>query len=360
MNEAITGIRLADALHIARSQGASDIHVSVGMAPAVRIDGRLEFLGGAPLTADDVRALVGTFFDADASARVENGGDVSSTWVSEESGTIRLHAFRTREGLSLAMRLLNKTIPSLDSLHLPPVVATFAERQRGLVLFTGPTGSGKSTSLAGLVDLINSTSPRRVITIEDPIEYRHTSKLAMISQREIGRDAPSFAHALVGALRADPDVIMLGEMRDSETIRAALTAAETGHLVLATLHTGDAPQTIDRIVDAFTGSEQAQVRAQLAQVLVAIVCQRLVPRAAGSGRRVAAEVLIANDAVRNIVRESRSHQLRNVMLTGRQHGMQTLEHHLGELIAQREIDRQAALALTDRVDEIRLPAGTIA
>jgi twitching motility protein PilT len=207
-----------------------------------------------------------------------------------------------------------------------------------------------------LIDKINATRERRIITIEDPIEYRHESKRSLIGQREVGRDTPTYAKALVGALRADPDVIMLGELRDAETMRAALTASETGHLVLATLHTGDAPQSVDRIIDAFSGSEQSQVRVQLSQVLIGIVCQRLVTRASGKGRRVAAEVLVATDAVRNLVREGRTHQLRNVMLTGREAGMQTLEHHLSALLVEREIDPSAALASTAHRADVSIPS----
>ncbi|MEO9170792.1 MAG: PilT/PilU family type 4a pilus ATPase [Candidatus Baltobacteraceae bacterium] len=358
MSGAIAEVRLADLIHTARSRNASDIHFSPNVDAAIRVDGGLEHIAGPSLSSHEIRAIASTLIDGAGLARAEAGEDVSQTW-NDGDGLIRVHAFRADGGLSLSLRLLNRTLPSLEELRLPPVVSAFARRSRGLVLFAGPTGSGKSTSLAAIVDRINSTSSRRILTIEDPIEYRHTSKRSSVVQREIGRDAPTFEKALVGALRADPDIIVVGEMRESATMRAALTAAETGHLVLATLHTGDAVQTIDRIVDAFSGPAQAQIRAQLAQVLVGVVCQHLVRSASGAGRRLAAEVLVANDAARVLIREMRTHQLRNVILTGRDCGMQTLEHHLGELMAHGEIAVDAAMAVSDRSDEIRIPGSAL-
>ncbi len=263
--------------------------------------------------------------------------------------TLRAHAFGTSAGCALAIRLLHETVPTLDSLHLPEVVRTLAAQDRGLIIISGPTGSGKSTSLAALVGEINTSGARRIVTIEDPIEYRFKSARSLITQREIGVDALSFSSAILGALRADPDVIMLGEMRDGETMRAALTAAETGHLVLTTLHTGHAVQTIDRIIDAFSGQEQGQVRAQLAHTLVAVVSQRLLPRKHERGRRAAVEILIVTDAVRAMIRDSRTHLIPNAMATGRHLGMQTLEHHLTELVFGNEVDRDAARRAGDRV-----------
>jgi len=352
MTDAIATIRLTDILRVARQRDASDVHLAAGHVPAIRVDGRLEFVAGTEIGADEVRLMGTALLHRDAIERIETGSDISGTWSSDDLGVIRVHGYRTRDGITLALRLLRRTVPALDVLHLPAIVAGLTEKQRGLIVIAGPTGSGKSTTLAALVDRINATSARRIITIEDPIEYRHANKASIVSQREIGCDTHSYDSALIGALRADPDVIVLGEMRDPETMRTVLTAAETGHLVITTLHTGDAPQTIDRIVDAFPGTEQPQVRMQLAQALVAIVCQRLVPRAHGAGRRAVAEILVATDGVRNIVREGRTHQLRNAMMTGRQQGMQTLEHHLSALISAQEIDRAAALALSDRLEEV--------
>ncbi len=349
----LADLRITDVLHVARARGASDIHMSPGVPPAIRVDGVLEYVGGAALTLNETQLLTGSLFDDETLQDVRRGDDRSMTWV-ESGQSIRVHAFCTRGGVAIAMRLLHTVIQTLESLGLPEVVASFATRARGLVVFAGPTGSGKSTSLAAVIDHINQSSARRIVTIEDPIEYQHINKQSLITQREVGRDTPSFSQALVGALRADPDVIMVGEMRDVDTMRAALTAAETGHLVLTTLHTGDAAHTVDRIIDAFDAGEQAQIRSQLSQVLTAVVCQRLTPRACGPGRRVVAEVLVATDAVRNVIREGRTHQLRNVMLTGRQQGMQTLEHHIGLLLAEREIEPIAAMALTECADEVRV------
>jgi twitching motility protein PilT len=342
MTTALPNIRLTDVLHVGSQRDASDVHLVPGLAPALRVDGELAFLNGSPLTAQETSDIARALLEPEAFRRLESGTDVSTARVTDERLVLRIHGFRSSQGCTLAIRLLNKQIPTLDSLHLPPVVATLAQRDRGLVIFAGPTGSGKSTSLAALVAGLNETAARRIIAIEDPIEYRYQSGRSLITQREIGRDAPSFGSALLGALRADPDVIVLGEMREIAAMRAALTAAETGHLVLTTLHTGSAVQTIERIVDAFNGSEQAQVRSQLAQCLSAVVCQRLVARKHGAGRRAAVEVLLVNDAVRAMIRESRTHLIRNTMMTGRQLGMQTLEHHLNELAEGNEIDAETA------------------
>lgn len=337
MSAALSHLRLADVLHEARSRDASDVHLTSGMPPALRVDGDLEFLRGAPISSHDVRNAAAAVFDEHEMARIDAGEDVSATWSSGDFGSLRVHGFRSANAMTLAVRLLNKAVPALETLHVPPIVASFAERERGLVLFAGPTGSGKSTTLAAVVDRINSSASRRIITVEDPVEYRHENKRSLIAHRDVGKDAVSFERAVIGALRADPDVIVIGEMRDEETMQAALTAAETGHLVLATIHTGDAMQTVDRIVDAFSGPQQSHVRSQLAQTLSAVICQRLVRRASGHGRRVLAEVLVASDAVRNLIREGKSHQLHNAMLTGREAGMQTFAQHAADLIAQQEI-----------------------
>jgi twitching motility protein PilT len=350
MTATIPHVRLVDLLHLGRQQDASDIHLVPGLCAALRVDGELQFLTGSPVSSDETAEIARTLFEPDAFARLTGGNDVSTTSVSDDKLVLRVHGFRGLQGITIAIRLLNRRIPSLESLHLPPVVAGLAQRDRGLVILSGPTGSGKSTSLAALIREINTTAARRIITIEDPIEYRHDSARSLITQREIGRDAPSFSAALLGALRADPDVIMLGEMRDSATMRAALTAAETGHLVFTTVHTGTAVQTIERIVDAFAGSEQAQVRSQVAASLAAVVAQRLLPRKHGGGRRAAVEVLLANDAVRTMIRESRTHLIRNAMVTGRQAGMQTLEHHLSELVLSSEIDREAARRVSEHFE----------
>ena len=350
-------VRFNDVMHVALARAASDIHLIPGARPAIRVDGGLEYVDGPVVTAEETDLLAERYLDERALARLRETGDTTATAKELDRHLLRVHVLQTEPGLAVAVRILPRTVPPLETLHLPSVVARFARKQRGLVIFAGPTGSGKSTSLAALVGRINSEQSRRIITIEDPIEYRHESLRSIVAQREVGRDVPSYASAVIGSLRADPDVIMIGEMRDTPTMRAALTAAETGHLVLTTLHTGDAVQTIDRIVDAFEGDEQTQVRTQVATALVAVVAQRLLPQLRSKGRRLAAEILIATDAVRATIREGRIHQLRNVMLTARDTGMQTLEHHLSELLAEGQIDRTSAAAATDRDGELREVAG---
>lgn len=353
MSDLLVPMRLAELLRLARSKNASDLHVAPNMMPVLRIDGRLEQFG--PRTSHHECALIADeLLSESARQRLEEVGDVSIAYREPELGSFRIHAYRTSGGVSFGMRLLAASIPTLESLHLPSAVAAFAQRQSGLVLFAGPTGSGKTTALAALIDRINRSDARHIITIEDPIEYEHKAQKSIVSQREVGRDVRSFADALIGALRSDPDVVLVGELRDAETMRAAMTAAETGHLVFATLHTGDSPQTIDRIIDAFPSAAQTQVRVQLSQTLLAVVCLRLVPRLSGPGRRAAAEVLLANDAVRNLIRDQKTHQVRNVIATGRQSGMQTLEAHLSELVMRREISLEAARAVTDRPSDVRV------
>lgn len=343
MIEPLTEVRLADVLHAARTQDASDIHLQPGSPPVLRVDGELRVLPGAALGSDDTRAIAMAFVTRSMLDRVDAGTDVCASY--ERDGVpLRVTVFATDAGIAIAMRVLRHAVPPLATLDLPPVVATFADLARGLVIFAGPTGNGKSTSLAALVDAINRTRCRRIISIEDPIEYPHRNVKSLVAQRSV-EGSLGFHRALLGALRADPDVIVIGEMRDCETMRAALTASETGHLVLTTLHTGDAPQTVDRIVDSFSDGERNHVRVQLSHVLTAVVCQRLVRKARARGRRAAAEVLIATDAVRHLIREGRTHQLRNAMLTGRERGMQTLEDHLRELVDAGEVDESDAARL---------------
>lgn len=352
MNELLTQIRLAELLRLGRSKNASDLHITPALTPVLRIDGVIERFGSA-ISEKQCEVVAESLFSEQGHAKLLDCGDASIAYRDAELGPFRVHAYRTGAGISFAIRLLATEIPTLESLHLPSVVSSFAQRQSGLILFAGPTGSGKTTALASLIDRINRHDPRHIITIEDPVEYEHESRKSIVSQREVGRDVSSFAEALTGALRADPDVVLVGEMRDVETMRAALTAAETGHLVFATLHTGDASQTIDRIIDAFPSAAQVQVRVQLSQTLLAVVCLRLVARLNGPGRLAAAEVLLANDAVRNLIRDQKTHQIRNVIATGRLAGMQTLESHLSELVMRREISLDAARSATARPSDVR-------
>lgn len=353
MTVALAPVRLTETLHLARLRNASDVHFTAGLPPVLRIDGALELDSTPALSAAEVGAIASALLDAPASARLELTGDVTITRDCAESGMARIHTYRSAAGVAIAIRLLSPTVPSLESLHLPEAVAGFAQRAAGLVIVAGPTGSGKSTALAAIVDRINRTQARHVITIEDPIEYRYVSDKSVITQREIGKDIRAYADAVYGALRSDPDVILIGEMRDCETMHAGLTAAQTGHLVLTTLHTGDAPQTIDRILGAFPDALREQMRVELAQTLAGVVCLRLLPRAYGPGRRSVAEVLIANDGVRHLIRDGKTHQLRNLIATSRQTGMQTLEMHLTDLLARGEITLDAAMSVTDRPSDIK-------
>ncbi len=347
-------VRLADVLRAARARAASDMHVGAGERPTLRIDGRLCPVDVPPIDEAGLRAFLATVLTSEQLARLDAVGCGDGAAPRAADGApYRVHAFRGSGGTRAAIRLLAASVPSFESLGLPPAVAALVQRPAGLVLVTGPTGSGKTTALAALIDRVNRTSERNIVTIEDPIEYAHAPIRSLVTQCEIGRDVADHAHALRGVLRADPDVIVVGEMRDRETFSAALTAAETGHLVLATLHTNDAAQTVDRIVDAFPSEAQAQVRTQVASVLGGVVTLRLVPRRTAAGRRAAAEVLIASDAVRALIREGKTHQLRNAILTGRAAGMQTLESHLSDLVVRGDVALDDARAAAVRPDDVR-------
>jgi len=347
-------IRIADLVRSARARGATDLHFGGADRPALRIDGRLAALDMPPVAEGETRAFLVAALSAAQFARLDARGSADGAAPrSADGGPYRVHAYRHGHGLRVAIRLLAESVPSLEALALPAAVATFAHHPAGLVLFTGPTGSGKTTALAALIDRINRTSERNVVTVEDPVEYVHVAARSLVTHCEIGRDVDDYAEAVRGFLRADPDVILIGEMRDRETMAAALTAAETGHLVFATLHTNDAAQTVDRIVDAFPADAHAQIRTQFAAVLTGIVALRLVPRHDRAGRRAAAEILIGTDAVRALIREGKTHQLRNTIVTGRAAGMQTLEAHLSELVVRGEITLADARAATNRRAEVR-------
>jgi twitching motility protein PilT len=346
-------IRISELLRNARVRGASDVHMGGTDRPALRIDGRLVVLDAPPISDDAITQFLSATLTPTALARLEQRGTADGSQRPEDVGPYRIHAYRQLGGLRVVVRLLSKSVPQLETLHLPPIISTFAARATGLVLFTGPTGCGKTTALAGLIDRINRTSERNIVTVEDPVEYMHTPLRSLVTHCQIDRDVSDYAEALRGLMRADPDVILVGEMRDRETMEAALTAAETGHLVFSTLHTNDAPQTVDRIVDAFPSDAQGQIRSQLASVLHSVVSLRLLPRKTDAGRRAAAEILVATDAVRNLIRDGKTHQLRNAIVTGRNTGMQTLETHLSELIMRGEVSMEAAQAVSNRPTEVR-------
>jgi len=346
-------VRVAELLTAARARGASDLHVGGSEPPAVRIDGRLLLLDAPPLKPDAIAAFCATALSETAQRRLAMLGTADAARREGPGAPYRLHVFQATTGTRLAFRLHTPTVPSLEQLLLPPVVATFVAHPHGLVLFTGPTGSGKTTALAALLDRINRSAERVVVTVEDPVEYVHAPVRSLIAHCEVGQDVADYAEALRGFMRADPDVILVGEMRDRETIEAALTAAETGHLVLSSLHTNDAPQTVDRIIDAFPSAAYPQIRSQLAATLVAIASLRLIPLRDGHGRIAAAEILIATDAVRAMIREAKTHQLRNALATGRNVGMQPLEAHLTELVIRGRIGIDTARALANHPADVR-------
>lgn len=313
-------------------KNASDLHLQVGLPPMMRLDGVLApFPGYNPLNAEEVEHLVFAILDDDQQKILIKDKEFDFSFAFGDLGRFRVNAFHERGNLAASLRLIPNQIKTIAELGMPPVIQSFADFPRGLVLVTGPTGSGKSTTLAALIDKINSEKAQHIITIEDPIEFTHKSKRSVIVQREVHYDTYSFSAALRSSLRQDPDVVLIGEMRDLETISAAITIAETGHLVFATLHTNSAAQSIDRMIDVFPPHQQPQVRSQLANILQGICAQRLVP-AIGGGRVVAAEVMVANPAIRNIIREGKTHQLDTVIQTGSDQGMQTMDRTLVKLV----------------------------
>ncbi|MGX6446948.1 type IV pilus twitching motility protein PilT [Patulibacter sp. S7RM1-6] len=336
------------------AEGASDLHLTAGSPPMLRVRGALTPVAGAEaLDAAACEDLVLGLLTPAQRARFAEEQQVDLAHTLPGVARFRVNAFRQRGAVGAALRLIPDRIRTVEELGLPASVAELTRRPRGLVLVTGPTGSGKSTTLAALVDRVNVERHDHILTIEDPIEFLHDHKGCLVNQRELGADAPSFALALKAALRQDPDVILVGEMRDTETIGTALTAAETGHLVFATLHTQDAPQTIDRVIDSFPAGQQNQVRMQLAGALQGVVCQQILPTADGLGRTVAMEILLPTPAVRNLIREAKTHQIRSAMQTGARHGMQTLETALAELVRSGRIARDVAEARANDVGDLQ-------
>ena len=324
-------VTMEELLAIAKEMKASDLHITVGVCPKCRVDGILRDIQQPILMPADTEALVMSITDAYHRNILEKCGEVDFAYSIPDLGRYRVNIFRQRGTYAAAIRLVDTVIPKPEKLGIPAAMVDLANRKRGLVLVTGPTGSGKSTSLASIIDVINSNYRSHIITLEDPIEYLHQHKKAIVNQREMGLDSRSYADALRVVLREDPDVILVGEMRDLETISIALTAAETGHLVFSTLHTIGASSTIDRVIDVFPPHQQQQVRIQLASVLEAVISQQLIPRADGKGRVAAFEVMLANSAVKNLIREAKSHQTNNIIQTNRKAGMQTMDDALYEL-----------------------------
>lgn len=320
---------------------ASDLHLQVGLPPMLRVDGRLTPNGTQILTEETVEQLVFAILDEEQKEILLKDKEFDFSFAFGDFGRFRVNAFHERGNLAAALRLIPNEILSVEQLGLPSIINKFAEYPRGLVLVTGPTGSGKSTTLAGIIGKINAERAEHIITIEDPIEFTHKSNKSVVVQREVHYDTYSFSAALRSCLREDPDVVLIGEMRDLETIAAAITIAETGHLVLATLHTNSAAQSVDRMIDVFPPHQQPQIRSQLANILMGICSQRLIP-SIGGGRIAAAEVLVATPAVRNIIREGKSYQLEAVIQTGAEYGMQSMDRTLVQLIHSGTISYEEA------------------
>ncbi|MFN2469349.1 MAG: type IV pilus twitching motility protein PilT [Gaiellaceae bacterium] len=353
MTTEATHISIDELLAEVVARHASDLHLTVGSPPIVRVRGQLEQLENFPkLNAAMTRLILYSIMSTEQQKQLEVKRQIDMSHAVPGLARFRVNVYFQRRSLGAAFRLIPDRVKTLEELRLPQSLNELAKKPRGLVLVTGPTGSGKSTTLAAVIDEINRTRSEHILTIEDPIEFVHWHKHCIVNQREIGTDAVSFAEGLRAALRQDPDVILLGEMRDLETISTALTAAETGHLVFATLHTQSAPSTVDRIIDVFPGEQQSQVRAQLASTLQGIVTQALLPTADGTGRVAALEVLLPDDAVRNLIRQGKIEQIYSVMQTNTKRGMQTLEQGLLQLVQTGTVTREAALAISSRRDQL--------
>jgi len=335
---------IADLLIYTMEARASDLHVTVDLPPSVRVHGEVEQIPNyPPLTKDNTRDLLYSIMNDRQRAKFEEFNDLDFSLDFGERGRFRVNAFQGRQGVGGVLRVIPNEIKSIEDLGMPPVINKLAEYERGLVLVTGPTGSGKSTTLASLIDLINNTRQGHILTVEDPIEFVHPHKQCVVNQREVGPHTNSFSSALRAALREDPDVILVGEMRDLETIQLAVSAAETGHLVFGTLHTSSAAQTVDRIIDVFPAHQQAQIRAQLAESLRGVVAQTLLKTANGKGRAAAVEILVSTPAVRNLIREGKTFQLPSVIQTGVKEGMQTLEQSLSDLVIAGRVSQEEAI-----------------
>jgi len=348
------GVTLHQLLKTLVDQGGTDLHVTTNSPPQIRIDGVLVPLQLPPMTAAETKQLVYSVLTDSQKHRFEETLELDFSFGVKGLARFRANIFNQRGAVAAAFRTIPWEIRSFKDLGLPEVVAAICDRPRGLVLVTGPTGSGKSTTLAAMIDKINSERQEHIVTIEDPIEYLHSHKRCVVNQRELHADTQSFANALRSALRQDPDVVLVGEMRDLETVESALRIAETGHLTFATLHTNSAAQTINRIIDVFPAHQQSQIRAQLSFTLEGILCQTLLPRANGQGRVLALEILVPNSAIRNLIREDKVHQLYSVMQTGQtKFGMQTFNQSLATLYFKKQLTLQTALSVSHHPEELQ-------
>jgi twitching motility protein PilT len=349
----VTAFTLIDLFERMAAAGASDLHLCAGSPPVLRVRGELERLDLPEVSGEEMRALVYRITTLDQQKELEIERELDFSYALGDTWRFRLNASYDRDSVACAVRLVPATIPTLEDLRMPEIVRELAFRPRGLVLVTGPTGSGKSTTLAAMVDAINEERACHIVTVEDPIEFVHSHKRAVVNQREVGADTRSFARALRSALRQDPDVILVGELRDLDSISIALTAAETGHLVFATLHTRSAAGAIDRVVDVFPHEQQAQVRVQLGASLQGIIAQALLVTADGEDRRAAVEVLVADDAVRNLIRQAKMEQVHSYMHTGGRRGMHTLEQALAQLVQDGDVALPEAIAHANDPEQLR-------
>jgi twitching motility protein PilT len=355
---AIVPAHIDELLEHCLRMGGSDLHLAAGAAPTVRVNGSLVAIDGyGALRGEVIESLVFSILNERKIAAFNDELELDTSYSIPGRSRFRMNVFRQRGSIGAVLRTIPFNIPDFASLHMPAIVQTFAQLPRGLVLVTGPTGSGKSTTLAALLDIINRTKAVHILSCEDPIEFLYSHKKAIVNQREVGEDTRSFASALKRALREDPDVILVGEMRDFETIHMALTAAETGHLVFATLHTQSAPQTVDRIVDVFPPDQQAQIRVMLATTLQAVVTQQLLPTADGLSRAAAVEILIATPAVRNLIRERKGYQLSTQMQSGARFGMVTMDQNLAQLVQSGRISLDTGLEHATNPDDLRTLLG---
>jgi twitching motility protein PilT len=359
LNRSVPGAKTGDRtsidqlLALAAQRNASDILLVVGSVITLRVNGVLTPAAAKPLSSDEIRSLLLPLLTTEQSEQLQKNKSLDLCFLRGSIGRFRANIHYQRGTLAASIRLLPAQIPSLESLHLPAVLAQLTERRQGLVLVTGPTGSGKTSTIAALIDLINARRRDHIITIEDPIEYQHANRSSIVEQIEVGQDTPSFADAVRSVLRQDPDVILVGEMRDSETMAAALTAAETGHLVLSSLHTNDAAQTVSRILDTFPAGNQPQIRQQLSLALLAVLSQQLVPAADKTSRYPAVEIMMGTSGIRNLIRTGHDHQIRSHISTGKSEGMMTMEQSLAELVRNGLVTRETAFAHCADADALR-------
>ncbi len=351
--QSVEDISLDELLVQVVERNASDLHICAGVPPVLRVDGDLRPLNYERLTPEDTQRLVYDIMTDEHIHRFESTLELDMSYSLKNSARFRVNVYRDKGSVAAAFRLIPSRIPTIEELHLPAILKDLSRKPRGLILVTGPTGSGKSTTLASMVNQINTERSCHIITVEDPIEYLHTHRMSVVNQRELGQDTRSFDAALRSALREDPDVILVGEMRDLETIKLAITAAETGHLVLATLHTNNSAETIDRVIDVFPPGQQEQIRVQLANNLAAVISQQLLKRVGAPGRIVACEVMIATSAIRNLIREAKVHQIPSILQTSGEVGMTSMDQSLRDLYHAGEISYEDALNRAMNPEELK-------